>query len=152
MAQLNEAYRVLSDPARRVLYDRSLTHGAPTGSAARGATVSSASYSTVQVPTALAPARVPWRLLAVMLGVGVAVVVAGAVMSEPAAPVVPDGILRPGDCVIVADNADVVETNCGGEEDLVVEEIVAFDEDCASGLAAYRDRQGLGRVCVRTQR
>lgn len=106
----------------------------------------------MQAPAALAPARVPWRLLAAMLGIGVAVVVAGAVMSEPAAPVAPDGILRPGECVVAADNGDVTETSCGGSDDLVVEEIVAFDEVCPSGLSAYRDRQGLGRVCVRAQR
>ena len=48
-------------------------------------------------------------------------------------------------------NHDAREINCtGSEEELVVASVVAIDERCPDGLAAYRDRQGLGMACVRS--
>jgi molecular chaperone DnaJ len=52
--------------------------------------------------------------------------------------------------VTIDPNRDAREVNCTGSgNELVVEGLVEIDERCPNGLAAYRDRQGLGMACVR---
>ena len=98
----------------------------------------------------LPPARFPWKLAAVMAAVGATVVLVGAAFYEPGTDPPPDNVLRPGSCVMIEANNDAGEINCTGSADeLVVASIVAVDERCPEGLAAYRDRQGLGMACVR---
>lgn len=151
MAALNEAYRVLRDPARRVVYDRSLT-GAVFRSSAAGTASSAAASSKATVgpyPTGpLPPARVPWRAMLALAVIGSAAVVVGAAFVDPGTPPGPDGVLGPGSCVVLEPNGDAVEAACGGEADRVVVELVAFDERCPPGTLAHRDRQGLGIACV----
>ena len=98
----------------------------------------------------LPPARFPWKLAAVMAAVGATVVLIGAAFYEPGTDPPPDNVLEPGSCVTIEANGDAREVNCTGSEDeLVVDRLVAVDERCPDGLAAYRDRQGLGMACVR---
>ena len=79
MPRINEAYRVLGDPARRAAYDAALR-------------VAPAPARTVTAPEPVrpavdtTPARIPWRLMLVMAGVGVAIVLVGAALYEPAGP------------------------------------------------------------------
>ena len=156
MATLNEAYRVLRDPARRVMYDRSLTDARFRSSAAGSSSTTtassgaSASKATVgPYPTGpLPPARVPWRAMLALAAIGSAVVVVGAAFVDPGTPPGPDGVLGPGSCVVLEVNGDAVEADCDGRVDGVVVELVAFDERCPSGTLAHRDRQGLGIACV----
>jgi molecular chaperone DnaJ len=153
MAAVNEAYRVLGDPARRAVYDRWLR--APVGSA----TPASAQPSPARVapepsprpPTPLPPARYPWKLVAGMFLLGVTVVLIGAALYEPAAEPPPDNLIGPGSCVVIEGNGDAREVNCGdGGEQLVVEALVPIDAQCPTGTAGYRDRQGRGLACVRS--
>ena len=99
-------------------------------------------------PIDTTPARYPWKLVVGMAAVGAAVVLVGAALYEPAAPARPDNVLEVGSCVEVEPNNDVREVSCDVVGDLVVQAIVAFDEACPTGLAAHRDRQGMGMACV----
>lgn len=154
MAAINEAYRVLRDPAARSRYDAELRRGSAAGEAGHAYQAASgftpaAPMSHATPPSDPTPARFPWKLAGVMAGVGALVVLIGAALYEPAAPAPPDNVLEPGSCVEVEPNAnDVREVNCTGDGDLVVHTLVAFGDPCPLGHASYRDRQGLGMACV----
>jgi hypothetical protein len=145
MAAINEAYRVLGDAGRRAAYDAQLRGG-----------VRTLTPAPVPEPPGpppvpdLPPARFPWKLAAVMAAVGATVVLIGAAFYEPGTDPPPDNVLEPGSCVTIDPNRDAREVNCTGSgNELVVEGLVEIDERCPDGLAAYRDRQGLGTACVR---
>ena len=147
MTAINEAYRVLGDPARRATYDAG-TRQTPRVSAPPVPERAGAPEPVVAPP--LPPARFPWKLALVMAAVGATVVLVGAALYEPAADPPPDNILRPGSCVTIEGNGDAREVNCTGNgEKLVVVTLVTADEPCPEGLPAYRDRQGMGMACVR---
>lgn len=166
MARINEAYRVLSDAARRVDYDRALraraTSAGPAAGAGTGSAAGTASGapSTARVRSAggrsiytdtLPPARVPWRTLAVFGGAAIALVLTLSVLSSPAEPRPPDGVIRSGSCVEVGPAGDAVEVRCEGDgTDVVVETLVPTDQRCPGGTVGYRDRLGLGLACVRS--
>jgi molecular chaperone DnaJ len=148
MATINDAYRVLGDPGRRAVYDTQLRSGRPAVTATRAAPPTAPTGPPR--PTTLPPARFPWKLAGVMFAIGAIVVLIGAALYEPGTDPPPDNVLGPGSCVVVEQNRDVREVNCTGSEDeLVVASLVAVDERCPDGLAAYRDRQGLGMACIR---
>jgi molecular chaperone DnaJ len=160
MAALNDAYRVLRDPARRVVYDQSLRQ--PAGSAAGQTTAprwtapsttpSPVNGSVRRPPQPLPPARYPWKLVIGMFLIGVAVVLIGAALYEPAAEPPPDNLLVPGSCVVIEGNGDAREVNCGdGGGQLVVQALIPIDARCPTGTAGYRDRQGRGLACVITE-
>jgi hypothetical protein len=147
MAAVNEAYRVLRDPGRRALYDSELAARSRQATTQPGRSPTASPY--VQVPD-LSPARYPWKLVIGGAIVGAAVVIGAAALYEPRPPARPDNVLRPGSCVAIELNRDVREVACsGGDDDLVVAEVVPFDGNCPLGLSAYRDSQGLGFACVR---
>lgn len=153
MAAVNEAYRVLGDPVRRYEYDRSLH-----GSAARPARHTSFEDEPVDivVPPPIAPsrlmpagpARIPWKMMAVMAVVGSAVILFASSFNDSPSTEAPDGILRVGSCVEVERNFDVREVGCTGEDDLVVDLVIPTDATCPVGLGTFRDRLGLGTVCI----
>lgn len=147
MAELNEAYRVLRDPARRSRYDADLRLGRTSSIAGSRPPFPTPRASAHRIVDAT-PARYPWRLVGGMAAVGALVVLAGTALYEPAAPDVPDNVLTPGSCVVVEMNDDVREVNCTGAGDLIVRELVPLDRSCPLGLSAYRDRQGMGVACV----
>lgn len=157
MADLNEAYRVLGDPVRRHEYDRSLRSGPVAGgSAAPRASAPGWGDGEVVAPPPPAPsrlmpagpARVPWKMMAIVAVVGSAVVLAAAAFTDPPSEEPPDGILRVGSCVEVEGNLDVREVACTGDGDVVVDLVLPTDARCPAGLGSYRDRLGLGTVCI----
>lgn len=151
MSAVNEAYRVLSDPARRAVYDRSLDGAAPRSSAAPSGTASHGWSSTPVPPATMPPARVPWRFLSFFaIGVAAFVFVASLIF-EPSPERAPSGVIGAGSCVEVLANNDVREVRCSGDRssDLVVEALVPYDERCPGGTAPYRDSMGRGNACVR---
>jgi molecular chaperone DnaJ len=148
MAALNEAYRVLRNPGRRAAYDAGLAAVAATRTADRRPAYSPAKVSLRRVEDR-GPARYPWKLVLVSAGVGAAVVLAAAALTEEAPPPRPDNVLEPGSCVAIEANEDAREVTCtGAADDLVVDVVVPLDGVCPVGLSAYRDRQGLGYACV----
>jgi molecular chaperone DnaJ len=148
MAAINEAYRVLGEPARRAVYDASRRG---TGSAATGGghgAVRTMPAYTVVAPES-PPARYPWKLVIGMFLVGAAVVLLGVALYEPAEPAPPDNLLAPGSCVVIEANGDAREINCtDGSDELVVEALVGMDARCPVGTVGHRDRQGRGLACV----
>lgn len=159
MPAINEAYRVLYDPGRRAVYDRSLSGrmtatGPQTGSSsasnAPGDDFSQdAERWDVGGPDLLRPARVPWRSLLVFCSVAIIGILVLAQFSGVDTDVGPDGILRNGDCVEIQVNGDAREVLCTGELDLVVRAFIPFDGTCPGGTEPHRDRQGMGVACVK---
>jgi hypothetical protein len=149
MAAVNEAYRVLRDPGRRALYDSELAGRRSAVTSAQPAQPPPA-RSPYARPADPGPARYPWKLVIAGAIVGATVVLGAAALYEPSPPRPPDNVLQPGSCVAIEANGDAREVTCsGGADDLVVAEIVPLDAVCPPGVAAYRDRQGMGYACVR---
>ena len=145
MARLNEAYRVLSDPGRRVMYDRSRgpsptsTHQRPTGSPQDA--------PMPQMP--VGPARFPWRFVTVIALIGAGVVLVGALTSPPGEEGEVDGVLRPGSCAEVDVDSFAREVRCTlAPGELVVDALVPTDQDCPLSTRSHLDRLGLGRACL----
>jgi hypothetical protein len=152
MATINEAYRVLGEPARRAVYDASRRG---TGSAAGPSTPPApAAWSPGTTPPPrqpLPPARYPWKLVLVMFLLGTAVVLIGAALYHPKDPGPPDNLLEPGSCVTIEANGDAREINCTtAPGELVVTALIGMDELCPTGTEGHRDRQGRGQACVST--
>jgi molecular chaperone DnaJ len=155
MPAINEAYRVLSDPARRAVYDaglRTAPQSAPSGAdpGDRHPGHHGPDRREPAHPSHLGPARFPWRSMLVAAVLGVVGVVVLAQFTEPGEPPGPDGILRVGSCVVIAPDTSVSEVACTGDPlvDVVVDAIVPFDSQCPGAAVPYRDRQGLGNACI----
>jgi molecular chaperone DnaJ len=146
MPDINEAYRVLGDPARRAVYDATLRDAAPRAPT----TTAPEARPPVRTVVDHTPARIPWKLMLVMAGLGSAVVLVGAALYEPAGPERPDNLLEPGSCVTIEGNGDAREVTCTADDQLVVEALVPTGERCPEGTAGHRDRQGRGLACVRS--
>ena len=142
MAAITQAWNVLSDHSRRRLYDSSLREGG----ASSGATRSTATSTPHVAP--ITPARFPWRMLLGFVGVGSIVVVGLNIVSQPAEPRGPDGLISSGSCVVIDATQAAVEVSCDGEHYGVVEQLIGFDMSCRTGTEPYRDRQGMGTACV----
>src|SRR6056297_3462137 len=94
MPRINEAYRVLSDPGRRAVYDAELR-----GPVARSNSISTEravddepAEWTYSHPDG--PARVPWRSLLFFSGIAIVAIVILAQFQDPAEPAAPDNVLR----------------------------------------------------------
>jgi molecular chaperone DnaJ len=136
---ITEAWSTLSEPGRRALYDSSLVN--PNRS------VETRSSVYEQVP-AFAPARFPWRFVLSLIVLGAAGVLILNAISQPAAPVGPDGLLTGGSCVSIDATQAAVEVDCAGPHDGVVQQLIGFDMTCPTDTEPYRDRQGMGVACV----
>ena len=148
MSAINEAYRVLGHPGRRLVYDAELRRRPTVPPSEPRVSPPAGPPSVGRSSVGATPARYPWKLVLAMAGVGAAVVLAGTALYEPPAPDRPDNILEQGSCVEVQMNFDVSEVTCTDGDDLVVQTIVPFNEACPPGLSGYRDRQGRGMACV----
>ncbi len=148
MPQINEAYRVLSDPGRRAVYDAQRRSTSAPGRSPEPGGVPDDESPAYQYRYPDGPARVPWRSLLVVSGIAIVAIVVLAQFSKPSGPAAPDGILRSGDCVEVVQSNLVSEVSCTGSGDLVVRQFIAFDRECSNGWLPYQDRQGMGTACV----
>lgn len=154
MAAINEAYRVLSDPGRRALYDRTLSGGG-VGAPPASAGVDDDEPSPVRPPARAGrllspdgPARFPWKAMLLVAAVGSVLVLVSAALADPPEAEVPDGILRTDSCVTIEPNGDAREVACTGEDDIVVELLIPTDARCPVGMEPHRDRLGLGVACI----
>lgn len=148
MPEINAAYHVLSDPARRAVYDAERRGRPVTPSAGSGSIPDVPAAPDFQFRYPDGPARVPWRSLLFFSAIAIIGIVVLAQFNEPSEPGAPDGILRNGDCVEILANGDASEVPCDGSGDLVVRQFIAFDRVCSNGWEPHRDRQGMGVACV----
>lgn len=163
MSTVNEAYRVLSDPARRVVYDRSLDDGptlGPSGSARPSERPFDRDVDREPPPpprhtplSPAGPARVPWKLMTIVALIGSGLVLVSSFFDEAPGVKPPDGILEIGSCVEFEPNGDAWETACTGTDaDVVVASMVPLDGTCPVGLSQHRGRLGMVVVCVEAPR
>jgi molecular chaperone DnaJ len=156
MSRINEAYRVLADPARRAVYDASLRGGSTRGGATGSAAPPSADPATTSDPLVpLRPAfegvRIPWKLVFTVAALGVIGVLVLSQFAEAPPPPGPDGVIRAGECVTIDDAGFARDAPCTGDPavDVVVVVLVPLDGTCPFATVAHQDRQGLGIACVR---
>jgi hypothetical protein len=152
MSDVNEAYRVLGDPGRRLQYDRSLRRDTAAPTTAPDEQVDFEHHLPVAAPSRLmpaGPARIPWKFMLIAAIVGSAVILAASIFTDPPGTEPPDGILRIGSCVEIEANTDVREVACtNSDADIVVELFVPMGATCPGSLGAFRDRLGLGTACI----
>ncbi len=149
MASINEAYRVLSDPGRRAVYDaeRRGTPRPTVPTAPNRFTEDDAPAYTFQHPAG--PARVPWRGLLFFSGIAIVAIIVLAQFSQPSGPQPPDNVLRTGECVEILPSGMAGEVVCTGNGDLVVRQVTTRNQGvCPDGSSTINDRQGMVGVCL----
>ena len=150
MAKINEAWRVLSDPDRRAVYDAQLRRSyASTALPGKPWTMKPiVDREPVDTSDPIVPAKFPWRFMLVLATLGIGFVFVNAALTKPSKPVPPDNLIGSGSCVNIAVNGDAVEVPCDGSNDGVVVSFRGDDPICPQGTEEHRDHQGLGPVCV----
>ena len=140
MTELNIAWKTLSSPQLRRAYDASVfvSNSSFVGNGLRN------SEPVISYP----PARFPWRGMIIACVVGAVVVLIGHAMTSPSAPRPIDQLLTSRSCVNIDSSLSAVEISCTEPHDAVVEQLIALDRSCPLEMGQFKDRQGMGVVCV----
>jgi molecular chaperone DnaJ len=145
MADINNAWSVLSDPVARFNYDRQ-QHVSPDDKHVERDEKTRA--NDVAQVMKMGPVRIPWRGFLLFSLLGVAAVLTLHAFSKPTGPVQPDLLLVAGSCVDIDREQFATEVSCDGPHDASVRQLVAFDRECPSDTVGHLDRQGMGKACV----
>lgn len=155
MAAVNEAWRVLSDPARRAVYDaslrstrRSVPVPAPSSSSTDDDLDDDTGFVPIRHPLARLGIPLPWIIVLGVLAV-IFVFTAYAVRSSGGSPK-PDGVIQVGSCVTVAPDG-VAETACDSAHDGRVVAVPTAGTLCDASLTGVLDRRTGDVVCVRRE-
>jgi molecular chaperone DnaJ len=140
MTELNIAWKTLSSPQLRRAYDASVF-------VSNSSFVNSGLRNSEPV-ISYAPARFPWRGMVIACVVGAVLVLIGHAMTSPSAPRPIDQLLTSGSCVNIDSSLSAVEISCTEPHDAVVEQLIALDRSCPLEMGQFKDRQGMGVVCV----
>jgi hypothetical protein len=157
MAQVNDAWRVLSDPDARRAYDASLRPAAPPVSPAWAAGmpdgVAGMDGAVPDDAVEEAAARrqrwpLPWSWTAVLAALAVIFVFTAYALGPGQDDGDVDGVLRAGSCVRLDLQSLAFEVPCDGPHYGVVERLAPFDARCPAGTEGHPDQGGQGLVCV----
>ena len=140
MAEISQAWAVLSDPVRRRQYDAV--------SVIAIKTEISETETRRETEQFVERAKFPWRFLLVLAFLGIIAILVLDTTSKPEVPAGQDNLLAPGSCIVIDANLTAVEVRCEDAHDGVVQQLVGFDMACPSDTEAIRDRQGMGLACV----
>ncbi len=159
MAALNEAWRVLSDPARRRAYDLSLRAprvGAkpspatpPDGLDADDDPDPDGELVPLGHPVGRAGffTGLPW--LIVLAALAVIFVFTAYAARGPDRRGELDGLVRPGDCVRLLAGHPAAEARCDEAHDAIVATVAATEQPCPDDTEAALGPVGSPRLCLR---
>jgi molecular chaperone DnaJ len=151
MAAVNEAWRVLSDPGRRAMYDASLRPRAsrpdPPGPVQAEDLDDERGFVPIRHPLSRLGIPLPWIAVLGVLAV-IFVFTAYAVRSSGGGAPKPDGVLQVGSCVTVAVDG-AAETGCDVPHDGRVVSFLPSGSACDDSSTGVLDRQSGHVVCVR---
>ena len=151
MLEINEAWRVLSDPVLRYKYDADLrAHRSEVDDdevRQRHERLQNIAVDTDR--RHYSPAKFPWKFVVAVIVLGTILILVLGAFSQSNEPAPIDNVLRVGSCVAVTEfQREAYEVSCTETHAGVVQQIVPFDAVCPYPLVAYRDRQGMGQACV----
>lgn len=147
MAEISQAWSVLSMPALRRQYDESLLNTTDAAYSASNISAGSPVFDMAEIHF-IERARFPWRFVLIVIAVGSAIIIGINAAGQQSKPVGPDGLLQSGSCIVVDANLAAVEVACQEPHDGVVRQLIGFDKVCPRDTEAIRDRQGMGIACV----
>ena len=159
MAALNEAWRVLSDPGRRAMYDASL-RTVPRPAAASPAPEPESDYDVDfdddERPLAghrrggfPLPVVLVLALFAMIFVITAYAYERSGSVNGPAPTIPVDGVIQIGSCVHIGDDAIARETPCGAPYSGVVVAFIARDGRCPPSTEGFHDPTSDGFVCLR---
>jgi molecular chaperone DnaJ len=154
MSEINNAWRVLSDPGRRAMYDAELRGITVTPRQPRPESKLQEEMYPVE-PRSYhgadgGPPPFPWRLIggAVIGAMVVGFIVSGVANRGANTPQKISPVIEAGSCVVLLENGDAKKVSCDDPHEAVVERLIGFDLECPLGTTGYRDPQGMGTACV----
>jgi hypothetical protein len=153
MAALNEAWRVLGDPARRANYDASLRPSAVVVGGGSTTTVPPPTRADEEEGRSFLAVALPWILvLAVLGGIFLFTAYARGGLGGGSSTTVPgesvDGVVGIGSCIVLDSRARAIETSCGGPHLGVTQAIVAAQAPCPLGTEGFYSLDGVRLICI----
>lgn len=149
IVRINEAWRVLSDAQRRQRYDDTISGSGVGERVPMSATSSTNGHFGPGSFSNAVPARFPWKFVVGFFALATLVILVVGAFTEPGETLPIDNIIRVGSCVDVDRQIqEAWEVSCDGPHDSQVVRMVPFDGRCPADTETFRDRQGLGLVCV----
>ncbi|CAB4880022.1 unannotated protein [freshwater metagenome] len=151
MLEINEAWRVLSDPVLRYKYDADLRahRNEVDESEVQQRRERLQNFAVDAERRRYSPAKFPWRFVVAVIVLGTILILVLGAFSKPGEPAPIDNVLRVGSCVAINEfQQEAYEVSCAEAHAGVVQQIIPFDAVCSYPLVAYRDRQGMGQACV----